>query len=355
MNEVEVIAMKFASASNSMHKYGKLKPKYNKKIEKKHRIGSFLFYFLIIMICAGLIYQSLGTNMELKKYKMDGQLISVGNHRLMVNTTGYGNYAAVLLGDTGSAINQWDKVKEGLSKEMKVFTYDRSGFGWSDSPESYADISKTADILRVALFKTGMPRPYILVAHGYGGLIATKYAEKYPEDVAGIVLVDSLMESQVKTQDYQKSIESEIKKYNAEKIASYFGIMRLGYKTKLLSNDSGYLSKLSQEQRDLYNCQRGSAKYYKAYLADLNNIKNYSENTQASNALKKKYLVVITSNQEYDDAAQNSEYISQQKKLLSMSKKSQQILVKGSGSYIQVDKPNAVVDAVNSIYQEVNR
>ncbi|OPJ61547.1 alpha/beta fold hydrolase [Clostridium oryzae] len=347
--------MKFASASNSVHKYGKMKPKYSKKIEKKKRIWEIIFYLIIVLLCAGLIYQSASTNMELNKYKMDGELVSVGNHRLLVNTTGYGDYSAVLIGDTGSYIGQWDKVKNGLSQKMKVFTYDRSGFGWSDSPQTYPNISKSVDMLRVALYRSGVPRQYILVAHGYGAILAEKYAEKYPDEVVGIVAIDSIMENDIQSPEFQKQISSKIQKYKISKIASYFGLVRLGYKSKLIYRSKGYVTKLSQEDRALYNCQRATSKYFKASISEMNNIKNYNESLQKKNALKKKYFTVVTPGRKYKDASKNSAYIEQQKKLLSMSKESQQIVVRDSGSYVQVFDPNVVVDAVNSILQEVNR
>jgi pimeloyl-ACP methyl ester carboxylesterase len=72
-----------------------------------------------------------------------------------------------------------------------VCVYDRAGRGWSDPAASPPDGAQIARDLHTLLHRAQVPGPYVLAGHSFGGLYVRTYAAKYPEDVAGLVLVDS--------------------------------------------------------------------------------------------------------------------------------------------------------------------
>jgi pimeloyl-ACP methyl ester carboxylesterase len=69
--------------------------------------------------------------------------------------------------------------------------YDRAGRGWSDPAASPPDAGQIATDLHTLLARAHVPGPYVLAGHSFGGLYVRTYAAKYPEEVAGLVLVDS--------------------------------------------------------------------------------------------------------------------------------------------------------------------
>ena len=71
-----------------------------------------------------------------------------------------------------------------------MVAYDRGGLGWSDPGPSPRDAGRSAQELHVALERAGIVGPYVLAGHSYGGLAVRAFAALYPQDVAGMVLVD---------------------------------------------------------------------------------------------------------------------------------------------------------------------
>ncbi len=92
------------------------------------------------------------------------------------------------LGDSSLA---WSLVQPKLATATRVCSYDRSGTAWSHDAGPQHGLSKAAGDLDHLLRAAGEPSPYLLVGHSWGGWLITVYAHRYPENVAGIVLVDS--------------------------------------------------------------------------------------------------------------------------------------------------------------------
>ena len=90
----------------------------------------------------------------------------------------------------------WDLVQPGVSKFTRACSYDRGGYAWSDPgpmPRSFDQLNLE---LHTALQKAGVQGPYVLVGQSYGGFVVRAYAERYRNEVAGVVLVDAAHENQ---------------------------------------------------------------------------------------------------------------------------------------------------------------
>lgn len=101
---------------------------------------------------------------------------------------------ATVIFENGSRItlDKWDKVIPLVAKEATVFAYNRPGYGNSDKPATPRDGKTVVEELRQLLRQEGLPPPYVLVGHSLGGLYMQMYARSYPQEVQGVVLVDSL-------------------------------------------------------------------------------------------------------------------------------------------------------------------
>lgn len=91
----------------------------------------------------------------------------------------------------GANMSGWNKVFTEIGKEATVFAYNRPGYGKSDMASTPRDGDHIVEELRANLQSKGLPPPYLLVGHSLGGLYMQLFARKYPNEVVGLVLVDS--------------------------------------------------------------------------------------------------------------------------------------------------------------------
>ena len=85
----------------------------------------------------------------------------------------------------------WARITGPVAATTRVCAYDRAGQGWSDDAASPQDGVQSAEDLHTLLAEAGEHGPYVLVGHSTGGTYAMTYAARYPEQVAGMVLLDS--------------------------------------------------------------------------------------------------------------------------------------------------------------------
>lgn len=105
--------------------------------------------------------------------------------------SGSGNFTVVLESGMGDDMTSWEPVLNLLETEVQVFTYNRAGFSGSKSKNGQRDGITIVKELKSLLHKTEVKPPYILIGHSLGGLYMQLFAKTYPDEVAGIILVDS--------------------------------------------------------------------------------------------------------------------------------------------------------------------
>jgi pimeloyl-ACP methyl ester carboxylesterase len=145
----------------------------------------------LALASAGGGYATLGAAADAKAYPMPGQLIDVGGHRLHLNCTGSGSPTVVLEPGAGGVSSDLWRITPAVARETRVCVYDRAGRGWSEPADTPQGAAKIAIDLHTLLQRGNVPGPHVLAGHSFGGLYVLTSAARYPEDVAGIVLVDS--------------------------------------------------------------------------------------------------------------------------------------------------------------------
>jgi len=110
---------------------------------------------------------------------------------------GSGSQTIVFENGLGVTQDEWDDVTQPLSKKAKVLTYNRHGYGKSKPVHTERDASHIVNELRTLLAQKGLKPPYILVGHSLGGLYVQYFAKRYPQEVKGVVLVDSTHPTQL--------------------------------------------------------------------------------------------------------------------------------------------------------------
>jgi pimeloyl-ACP methyl ester carboxylesterase len=119
-----------------------------------------------------------------------GRMIDVGGHRLYIECTGSGGPAVILQAGLGASSSSWAGIAPAVAATTTVCTYDRAGHGRSQEAGPQDGIALASD-LHTLLERAGVPGPYVLAAHSSGGPYIRVYAARYPDQVAGMVLLDS--------------------------------------------------------------------------------------------------------------------------------------------------------------------
>ncbi len=120
-----------------------------------------------------------------------GTVYAVGDHDLHLDCRGTGSPTVVLFNGLGEFSGSWARVTAELGSTTRICAYDRAGQAWSDDVARPQDGVAAATDLHALLAAAGEPGPYVLAGHSTGGLYALTYAARHPEDVAGMVLLDS--------------------------------------------------------------------------------------------------------------------------------------------------------------------
>lgn len=123
---------------------------------------------------------------------MDGVATSVLAERQVEHiVAGKGMPAVVFENGLGGRLEWWSKVLPDIATETTVFAYNRPGIGASAPATTPRDGVTVVEELRATLRAKGIAPPYVLVGHSIGGLYVQLYARRHPNEVAGLVLVDS--------------------------------------------------------------------------------------------------------------------------------------------------------------------
>ena len=158
------------------------------------RGGRWLLYPVIAMLALASIgggYQTLGEAADAEAYPMPGQLIDVGGHRLHLSCTGAGTPTVVLEPGAGGMSSSLGWIAPAVARDTRVCVYDRAGRGWSEPASTAQDGAQIATDLHTLLQRGHVPGPYVVAGHSFGGLYVLTFAARYPDEVAGMVLVDS--------------------------------------------------------------------------------------------------------------------------------------------------------------------
>jgi pimeloyl-ACP methyl ester carboxylesterase len=158
------------------------------------RAGRRMLYPVITVLALasnGAGYETVAEATDAHAHRMPGQLVDVGGHRLHLSCTGTGSPTVVLEAGGGEMAANLGWITPAIARSTRVCVYDRAGRGWSEPTDAPQDGIGIATDLHTLLHRAGVPGPYVLAGHSFGGLYVLTFADRYPDEVAGMVLVDS--------------------------------------------------------------------------------------------------------------------------------------------------------------------
>jgi pimeloyl-ACP methyl ester carboxylesterase len=316
-----------------------------------------LFWTLGLLIVIVMVFLALGARAKAhlrRQFPPIGQMVDIGGYRLHMHVEGEGRPTVVLDAGAGGIGLTWELVRPAIAKVTRVIAYDRAGLGWSDPSPKPRTADVLAEELHTLLHNAKIEGQYILVGHSLGGPVARQFAAKYPYEVAGLVMVDSAHEQQVKyfPERLVKMAISMMGMMSVMKLMSRLGLFAL--KPSLISlDDKGRLSPELAAQ--LRGVMASSEHHTEALIAETQSVSR--ARTQPVSDLGDLPLTVISHGQldanavppslgteirdEYERAWQQL-----QQEITALSTRGRRIVAERSGHHIIFDQPDVIIESI---------
>lgn len=191
----------------------------------------------LLLMLVGASYQFMTARADARRFPQEGKSVDVGGYKLNINCIGQGSPTVVLeAGLTVPAIS-WRLVQRGIAKFTRVCSYDRAGYDWSDPGPMPRTSSQSMKELHTLLQNAGEKPPFVPVGHSFGGTNARIYNSLYPNEVAGMVLVDPGHEDLKFPVSFQNSLDDELREHEQDqkwaRLLYWFGITRFLARDKI--------------------------------------------------------------------------------------------------------------------------
>lgn len=312
---------------------------------------------MLALVGSGATYQHLSTKLDEQKYLPIGRLVDIGGYKLHMVDQGTGGPTVVI--DSGVKCNclDWSLVQPEIAKFTRVITYDRAGYAWSEESPFDRTSRNIVEELHRMLKNAGVPGPYILVGHSFGGNNMQLFAKMYPDEVIGLILVDAVHPNLLQFIDLPS-----IEYFQLMVGAVYLGIFRvlthIPYVQKVLQKE---IAKYPLEVQEVYHSHNITAKFVTAVAAEAACAQESCDQLLAhGNSLGDLPLIVITAGKPlmvYDEvkniykdekhvAAMNKGWYDLQHDLATKSSRVKHIIAENSGHMIPMDQPEIIVQAV---------
>ena len=214
----------------------------------------------------GVVYQTAATEADRRNFPPPGNLIDVGGFKMHIHCEGEGSPTVILEAMSGGVSAQWGWIQPEIQKVTRVCAYDRAGFGWSEPDPETPTLARTVRNLHALLVNANIPGPYVMVGHSLGGVYVRQFAQEYPDEVAGVVLVDEAHPQQfVKYPELFDESNRFVQLSNGIQFAMRVG---LGHLYFALGGEMDF-SGLPEPQRSQFEAIWSSPEYFQAQTAEI--------------------------------------------------------------------------------------
>src|SRR5699024_2591780 len=198
-----------------------------KNTKKKFRFWLVVRNILLAIVAAFVIwgiFSNIMTAYEQNKYPSIGELVEVDGKNMHGYTKGQGDNTIVLMSGLGTAapVVDFEPLINEMSKNNKVVVIEPFGYGWSDITSRERTVENIVEEMRIALNKSNIQGPYILMPHSISGIYSMYFANTYPEEVKAIIGIDSTLPQVL---EYFNEVAPTMPKYLSYMVPT--GIVRL--------------------------------------------------------------------------------------------------------------------------------
>jgi pimeloyl-ACP methyl ester carboxylesterase len=300
-------------------------------------VGLILFLMFI-----GTVFEFVSTQRDRQRYKTPpGKLVDVGGHKLHLLTMGErksGQPVVVMEAGVASSSLDWQLVQPKVAEFAQTVTYDRAGYGWSEKGTDPRSPQQIATELHTLLHNAGVEPPYVLVGHSFGGIYIRLFVEAYPDEVAGLIFVESSVPSMIKTINTQPEID-RLKRVSRLKT---IGLVRL-----MLSRILNHVNHLEGAAR---------AQYFAFNMLNSDNVIREALPMYEGVTLKDAVdaPVIVISREPFEELASEQRWQEYQQELVKLSSDSRQIFASSNTHYPALSEPELVIRAIREILAQLN-
>ncbi len=286
--------------------------------------------------------------------------------RVHLYCTGSGTPVVVVESGQGDRTRAWGLVQPAVAKFDRACSYDRAGIGFSDFSTRPRTSTNIADDLERLIDRAHIPAPLVLVGHSAGGMHMKLFAGRHPADVAGMVFVDASHEDlgrRLWAMDpaYQARYPEFLKQ---QKDCTRASEAELTPGSKLFNDCVGEANPHFSQAINDVAAVRGKLWTIRSTAAsEAYNI--WFDSADQVRAAARPFgdipIIVLThapfpktqdETQEMRDA-KNRLWIELHRQIAGLSSRGEQRTVDGAGHYLQMDKPQVVIDAIREVVDRV--
>ena len=303
---------------------------------------------LMILLAVGYAYQRQTTAADFQQFPAPGQLVDVGGYRLHIFCQGEGSPTVIVDSGLGDFSLSWSQVQPEVARFSRICTYDRAGYGWSDPHSVPRTAQQIVLELHTLLNKANIEGPYILVGHSLGGAHVRMFTNLYPEEVAGIILVDAMHED-VQTRDPQLYQDQQqlTAQWSVMKFMARFGILRIMGKSAGEQSLPAYIKQLPADKQEMYMILNSHPAFFDTALGEWQIVDESCQQLRKTGKLGNLPLVVLTKG-----IGLENNWQSLQDELASLSTNSTHVKAEGSDHFIQLERPDLVIAAIQQVVDQ---
>ncbi|HEY4380745.1 MAG TPA: alpha/beta hydrolase [Acidobacteriaceae bacterium] len=329
----------------------------------------WLLLLVPVLPALGMAYQVAGALKDRRRYIGLGRLIEMGEGRqIYLSDMGRGGASPTVVFESGIAATSqnWLRVQEAVAGYTRAVSYDRGGLGWSSECVSERTPSNIARELRQVLRQAGIPGPYVLVGHSFGGLVVRRFAALYPDAVAGAILVDPMRtEEWPPVNEQQRALLERgirmagfgvpVARFGLARLATTSLLCRSGRTSRAFSRAAGpgglhvmqritcEVSKMPREVWPIVASHWASPKYYRGLAAHLTAVPATVTEMHAAEAVVGVPVVLLTPGSAEPLCSERLRHIGSDVR---------QVIAHHSGHWVHLDEPELVLGTIRGVVEE---
>lgn len=327
-------------------------PIQNKRTTKPLLVwtGRVLFGLLLLLVALsgiGAIYQVMATARDARAFPPPGQLVDVGGYKLHIYCLGTGSPTVVTESGLGGSSPDWSLVQPAVSQSTRICSYDRAGAGWSEAGPAPRTSEQIAKELHTLLVNAEVPGPYVLVGHSAGGLHIQVYAGQYPDEVAGLVLVDPTPAQLILefTPEARAVLLPTARQFRLLSMLQWVGLLRF----MPLPGDEA-LTPLPATTQALIRAHRLQSGAVAAMSAEVLNMETSIMQTASAAPLPPdRPLLLVWHGIPAEPIELEPVAKASMEALVHRSSNSKLVIAENSGHYVTFDRPDVVIEAIRQV------
>jgi pimeloyl-ACP methyl ester carboxylesterase len=333
----------------------------SKSYRKWHLVCERIVLTVVMLIAAALgssaTFNAIATQYFFAYHAVPGNSYDVGGYKLHLYCTGEGSPTLILDAGLGNDSLIWANVQPELSKITRVCSYDRAGFGWSEPRPDPRDADHIAQELHGLLSAAGVTGPVVPMGHSISGLYIRAYAARYPQSISGLVFVDGstpLQEDRFPPEVAQ-AFKNESLEFQKLEWLYTLGLPRVMGQCAPEAGFSESVAKMIAEDE----CRPS---LFAAIAQEDKNFRQSGNETLHTGAFGDLPILIFSEDPEHsppsDVPPQAAKSVSKvwnamQEELKGLSTRSRRIIAKGSGHYVQIDRPELLNAEVANFIKQI--